>query len=62
MDDKETRIRNLKKIHTIIKERQYPPRMRMDKKMVLDALGERISAINGVNHGLCSEPRIQAKI
>ena len=60
--DKENQIRNLKKLHTTIKKRQYPPRMERDRVMVLDALERRISAINGVNHGLCSEPQIQAEV
>ena len=56
--NKENRIRNLKKLHTTIKKRQYPSRMERDKAMVLHALERRIFAINGVNHDLCSEPQI----
>lgn len=56
--DKENRIRNIKKLHTTIKKRQYPPRMERDKAMVLYALERRIFAINGVNHGFCSEPQV----
>lgn len=53
--DKKARIKNLRELHTAIKERHYPAHMERDRVLVLHALERLIFSINGISYGLRSE-------